>query len=92
MEPACTGRVLLIGIDDATVQGLARSPDLQGCSFQAACGEADGLRRLRRVCFDLVITSPATTLDEDLALVDEIRRIRRNVKVILLAPQPRPPG
>jgi anti-sigma regulatory factor (Ser/Thr protein kinase)/ActR/RegA family two-component response regulator len=92
MEQACQGQVLLIGLDDTTAQGLAHSPDLQGCSFQIASGEADGLRRIRRVCFDLVITSPATTIDEDLALVDEIRRIRRSVKVILLAPQTTPAG
>jgi anti-sigma regulatory factor (Ser/Thr protein kinase) len=94
MEPANTGRVLLIGLDDAIAQGLARSPDLQGCTFQTACGEADGLRRLRRVSFDLVITSPGSTLDEDIApaLVEEIRRVRRGVKLILLAPQTTPAG
>jgi len=92
MESACTAKVLLIGVDEATAQGLARSAELQGCSFQAAAGEADGLRRLRRARFDLVITSPATTVDEDLALVEEIRRIKRSIKVILLAPHTTPTG
>jgi anti-sigma regulatory factor (Ser/Thr protein kinase)/ActR/RegA family two-component response regulator len=86
------GKVLLIGVDDATARGLAQAPELEGCSFQAAAGEADALRRLRRAAFDVVITSPGSTFEEDMALVEEMRRIRRGVKLILLAPHSTPVG
>ena len=86
------GKVLLIGVDDQTARALARAPELEGCSFPSASGEADGLRRLRRASFDVVIASPGSTLEEDLALVDEIRRVRRGVKLILLAPHTTPAG
>jgi len=86
------GKVLLIGVDETTAQGLAQSAELLGSSFQSAAGEADGLRRLRRSSFDLVITSPGQTFEEDLALVEEVRRIRRGIKLILLAPHSTPAG
>jgi anti-sigma regulatory factor (Ser/Thr protein kinase)/ActR/RegA family two-component response regulator len=86
------GKVLLIGVDDPTAQALAKAPDLEGCSFQPASGEADALRRLRRSSFDVVIASPGSTLEEDLALVEEIRRVRRGAKLILLAPHTTPAG
>ena len=83
-------RVLLIGVDEQMARGLAQAPELEGCSFQAAVGEADALRRLRRSSFDVVITNPGSTLEEDLPLVEEIRRVRRGVKLILLAPHTTP--
>ncbi len=86
------GRVLLLGVDDLTARSLAKAPELDGCSFQSASGEADALRRLRRTCFDVVITSPASTLEEDLPLAEEIRRVRPGVKLILLAPHTTPEG
>jgi anti-sigma regulatory factor (Ser/Thr protein kinase) len=86
------GRILLVGVDEATVRGLRAAPELAGCAFQSACGEADGLRRLRRTAFDLVITSPQSTLEEDLPLAEEIHRVRPGVKLILLAPQTTPAG
>jgi anti-sigma regulatory factor (Ser/Thr protein kinase)/ActR/RegA family two-component response regulator len=84
------GRVLLIGVDDETARGLAAASELEGCSFQKASGEADALRRLRRAPFDVVLTNPVSTLEADVALVEEIRRVRRAAKVILLAPEATP--
>jgi anti-sigma regulatory factor (Ser/Thr protein kinase) len=84
------GRVLLLGVDAETALRLAKAPELDGCSFQSASGEADALRRLRRTCFDVVITSPASTLEEDLPLAEEIRRVRPGVK--LMAPHTTPEG
>jgi anti-sigma regulatory factor (Ser/Thr protein kinase)/ActR/RegA family two-component response regulator len=86
------GKVLLIGVDDATARGLAHASELEGCSFQSAAGEADAMRRLRRSAFDVVITCPRATFEEDLALVEELRRVRRGVKLILLAPHTTPAG
>jgi anti-sigma regulatory factor (Ser/Thr protein kinase) len=89
---ARAGRILLVGVDEPTARGLAGAPELAGCTFQSACGEADGLRRLRRTAFDLVITSPGATLEDDLPLGEEIHRVRPGVKLILLAPQTTPAG
>lgn len=86
------GRVLLLGVDDETARRLAKAPELDGCFFQSASGEADALRRLRRSSFDVVITSPASTLEEDLALAEEIHRVRPGVRLILLAPRTTPAG
>src|SRR5271163_2937886 len=46
---------------------------------------ADFLQRLRMRSFGVVITSPDSAVDEDLALLDEMRLIRPGVKCILLA-------
>ena len=61
-----------------------------GCAVDAASGEAEGLRLLRRRAYDVVLTSPHTTLSEDLALLPELRGVRPGVKVILLAPETTP--
>jgi anti-sigma regulatory factor (Ser/Thr protein kinase) len=52
--------------------------------------EAAALRNLRRRAYDLVITSPRTTLCADLALLSELRTVRPGVKTILLAPEATP--
>ena len=48
------------------------------------------LRRLRRQACDVVVTSPDTGVDEDAALVDEVRAVRPGVRVVLLAPHATP--
>jgi anti-sigma regulatory factor (Ser/Thr protein kinase) len=83
-------RVLLIGADPALAEGLRKDPSLEGCAIDAASGEAEGLRLLRRRAYDVVLTSPHTTLSEDLALLPELRGVRPGVKVILLAPETTP--
>ena len=48
------------------------------------------MRRLRRRAYDLVITSPRSTVGEDLALLPEVRSVRPGVKTILLVPTATP--
>jgi anti-sigma regulatory factor (Ser/Thr protein kinase) len=55
--------------------------------IEIADGDADALHRLRRLAFDVVVTSPKSTVNEDLALVDEMEAIRPGVKTIVLAPE-----
>ena len=63
---------------------------LADCSFESAAGSADALRRLRQRSYDAVITSPCSTVEEDLALLEEMRHVRPGVKTIVLAPRTTP--
>ena len=47
---------------------------------------------MRRASFDVLVTSPSTTIEEDLPLVGEVARVRPAVKTILLAPMATPEG
>lgn len=78
-------RALLIDTDPQLHSGLRKSVILEECELELAAGDADALLRLRRRSFDAVITSPLTTVDEDLALVEEMRRVRPGIKTIILA-------
>jgi len=78
-------RILLIEPDPSLGSALRADPSLAGCSFDEASGEAEALRRLRRRAYDLVITSPGSSVGEDLALLQEMRSVRPGVKTIVLA-------
>jgi anti-sigma regulatory factor (Ser/Thr protein kinase)/ActR/RegA family two-component response regulator len=80
-------RVLLIEAEPAFAASLRSEKALEGFTLEDAAGEAEALRRLRRRSYDLVITSPHTTVSDDLALLEEMRAVRPGVKTILLAPQ-----
>ena len=79
-------RVLLIS-PGAELKEWARSvwatPDL---SFEVAAGSADALRRLRQRPYDAVVSSPCSAVEEDLALLEEMRHLRPAVRTIVLAP------
>ena len=83
-------RILLIGVDPETRAGLEANPALADCIFEVARGEADSIRRLRKIAYDVALLSPGANLDEDLAAAEEIRRVRPGVKLILLAPTATP--
>ena len=87
-EPSC--RVLLIGAGSELTRALHEALDSRSCLFQHASGSADTLRHLRRAPYDVVITDPATSVDEDLALLSEMRAIRPGVAMIVLAPESTP--
>ena len=73
-------RILIIGEDPAV--GVSISPQLQACSIEIADGDAEALQRLRQRAFELVLTDPKSSVQEDLALVNEIENIRPGVKTI----------
>ena len=87
-KPSC--RVLLIGGGSQLNKALDEALDSRNCVFQHASGSADTLRHLRRAPFDVVITDPATSIDEDLALLSEMRAVRPGVAMIVLAPESTP--
>jgi anti-sigma regulatory factor (Ser/Thr protein kinase) len=83
-------QVLLIGTHPEISPIVASALTEVQCTFECAAGDADALRRLRKQSFGVVITSPETTFDEDLALLEEMRRIRPGVRTIILAPSTTP--
>ena len=83
-------RVLLIGEVPQISQALEHALQARNCMFRYAAGSADSLRQLRETPFDVVITDPATGMQETLALVAELRAIRPGIRVILLAPETTP--
>jgi ActR/RegA family two-component response regulator len=87
---AAVARVLLIGKDPQLSAPLERGLSARNCVFEYAAGSADALRQLRQTSYNVVITDPKTTIEEDLALLDEIRAIRPGVRLIVLAPSGTP--
>lgn len=85
MKPAAS-RVLLIGRDPRLGRPLEEGLTANNCVFDYAAGSADALRRLRREPYVVVITDPTTSIEEDLALLAEMRGIRPGVRAIVLAP------
>jgi anti-sigma regulatory factor (Ser/Thr protein kinase)/ActR/RegA family two-component response regulator len=84
-ENSSMSRVLIIG--DHTQVSRETGDALAAADFamEYAEGHADALQRLRLRSFGVVITSPDDTLNEDLALLEEMRLIRPGLKFIVLA-------
>jgi len=80
-------RLLLVSPDPDLHDALDRSPLLAGHRIDVVYGDLVALRRLRRVGYDVVVTSPATPLDEDVAFAEEARRVRPGIRAIALAPE-----
>jgi anti-sigma regulatory factor (Ser/Thr protein kinase)/ActR/RegA family two-component response regulator len=83
-------RILFVGNDAdllKTVRGLQELPDFE---VEVAAGDVDAVRRVRRGRFELVITSPGSSIDEDLALIAELREVRPGLREIILAPSATP--
>jgi anti-sigma regulatory factor (Ser/Thr protein kinase) len=79
------GRVLVVG-DAATLDTLRGLPALAGYEIDGCHGEAEALRRLRGRGHDAVVTGRSTTLDEDLAFLEEAREARPGVRGIVIVP------
>ena len=77
-------RVLLIGGEPNFNTALESALDARRCMFRHSAGSADTLRQLRLEPYDVVITDPATSIHEDLALLGELRACRPGVRVIVL--------
>jgi anti-sigma regulatory factor (Ser/Thr protein kinase)/ActR/RegA family two-component response regulator len=89
VKPAAK-RILLIGKHPQLGQRLEDGLASHDCVFDYAAGSADALRHLRPTAYSVVITDPATRIEEDLALLEEMRAIRPGVRVIVLAPSSTP--
>jgi len=85
-------RVLVVG-NDAQVSGeIGTALSAADFPVEHAAGNADALQRLRLRSFGVVITNPHSILEEDLALLEEIRQIRPGVKCIVLSQSSSPDG
>lgn len=82
--------ILLIGAASEVEDWLRDPAFLKDAVVDRAQGSVHALRLLRRHAYDVVVTDRATAVDEDLALLQEMREIRPFVKVVLLAPTAAP--
>ena len=78
-------RVLIIGSEAQVSREIGRALSAADFPMEYSAGHADALQRLRVRSFGIVITSPESTVEEDLALLEEMRAIRPGVKCIVLA-------
>jgi len=78
-------RVLIIGNENKVSREIGDVLAAAEFPLEYSAGYADTLQRLRLRSFGVVVTSPESTLEEDLALLEEMRTIRPGVKCIILA-------
>ena len=83
-------RMLMVAPDGALLKALRASPLLEGHAIEVAGGDAAAIRRLRQQAFDVLVTAPDSDLEEDTAILDEVRLARPGVKIVLLAPRTTP--
>jgi anti-sigma regulatory factor (Ser/Thr protein kinase) len=77
-------RILIIG-DHTLSREIGAKLSAADMPVEYSAGHADALLRLRMRSFGVVITSCNSAIDEDLALLAEMRAIRPGVKCIFLA-------
>src|SRR5215468_3255063 len=78
-------RILVIASDNPVSRKIGDALTSADFPMEYSEGHADALQRLRMLSFGVVITSPDSTVEEDLALLEEMRVIRPGVKSIVLA-------
>ena len=83
-------RVLVIGSHTEVSREIGDALSAANFPMEYSAGHADTLQRLRMRSFGVVITSPDSAVDEDLALLEEMRAIRPGLKCIVLARQSTP--
>lgn len=89
-DGATVSRILIIS-DGCVMSGeIGAALTTIDIPLEYAAGHADALRRLRMRAFDVVITSCESVLEEDLALLAEMRAIRPGLKCIVLARESTP--
>jgi anti-sigma regulatory factor (Ser/Thr protein kinase)/DNA-binding NarL/FixJ family response regulator len=80
-------RVMAIRPDPALVTILTSVLNSRYYELECGAGNVDTVQRLRARAYDVVITDPSTSIDEDLALASELKSVRPEIKTILLAPE-----
>ena len=83
-------RVLIVGSENSITREVGDALTAAGFPMEHSAGHADTLQRLRMRSFGVVVTNPDSAVDEDLALLEEMRAIRPGVKCIVLARQSTP--
>jgi anti-sigma regulatory factor (Ser/Thr protein kinase) len=80
------GRVLIIAKNGEVTDALRGSPLLRDHEVQTCSGDVEGLRIVRERQVDVVVTDPATSIHEDLAVVHELFHARPGLRIVVLAP------
>lgn len=83
-------RVLIIDSQTPVSHEIGDLLSDAGLTIEYAAGHIDALHRLRCRMFSLIITSAEGVIEEALALIQEMRLIRPNLKCIVLAPYSTP--
>src|SRR5271155_1793709 len=78
-------RLLVIGSDTEVGRAIGDALTAADLPMEYSAGHADTLRRLRMRSFGVIITSPESSVEEGLALLEEMRAIRPGIKCIVLA-------
>ena len=78
-------RILVIAADNPISREIGEAIAASEVPVEYAAGHADTLSRLRMKSFGVVVTCPESTVEEDLALLSEMRAIRPGVKSVILA-------
>ena len=84
------GRILVIGSDNPVTHTIVDLLSVAGVPIEFAAGPVAALQRMRLQSFAIAVTSPGTSIEEDLALLHEMRLIRPGIKCIVLAPHSTP--
>jgi anti-sigma regulatory factor (Ser/Thr protein kinase) len=79
------GRVLVVG-DPETLVVLRGLESLDRCELEGCHGQSEALRRLRRDGHEVVVTGRSTSIEEDLAFLDDARAARPGVRGIVIVP------
>lgn len=83
-------RVLIIDSQTPVSHEIGELLTGAGLPIEYAAGHIDALHRLRCRMFSVIITSTEGVIEEALALIQEMRLIRPNLKCIVLAPYSTP--
>ncbi len=83
-------RVLVIESPNPVSRAIGDALTRGNFPIEYAAGNADALNQLRMKSFGVVVTNPESTVEEDLALLAEMRVIRPGVKSVVLAPRSTP--
>jgi anti-sigma regulatory factor (Ser/Thr protein kinase)/DNA-binding NarL/FixJ family response regulator len=78
------GRMLLIDHGGGFARTIKEIPALRDHRIDHCAGNIEALHHLRAHAIDVIVTDPATTMAEDLALVEELSSIRPGVRIIVL--------
>lgn len=80
------GLVLIVGPDGPHVRALHDSGRFAGDELSRCGGSSEAVRMVRSRPVDVLLTDPATPIEEALALVEEIKALRSSVRIVVLAP------
>jgi anti-sigma regulatory factor (Ser/Thr protein kinase)/ActR/RegA family two-component response regulator len=78
-------RILIIDNQTQVARDVGGALSVAKLPLEYAAGHADALKRIRNKSFGVVITGAHSNIEEDLALLEEMRDIRPGVKCIVLA-------